>query len=170
VIIAHPDEAVRKDGIQEAALNPAMNRELWEKYHNDLPSDSNLRWELTHNRGFTETGATEFIPVYRATIAFAQLASHVPGSKDHSDPQVDLENDDDGTGDGGQETGRSDKSERKNQRPPTATKSYAIPLIDMGVLTVAGDFPITQRDWNQFKAVLEAMRPGLVRDDSVTTE
>ena len=70
-ILSHPEEEKRKAGIREAALRPAMHRELWDKYHVDLPSDSNLRWELTHDRGFTETGATEFIRVYKATVQFA---------------------------------------------------------------------------------------------------
>src|SRR5258706_2171033 len=165
VILAHPDEAVRKKAIQEAALKPAMNRELWEKYQNDLPSDRNLRWELTHGRGFTETGAGEFIPVYRATIAFAQLASHVPDSNGDSDFQGDVENDDHGI----READRSDNPQSRVQHSSTTTKSYAIPLIDTDAVTVVGDFPITQRDWEQFKTVLEAMKPGLVQQPAPAT-
>src|SRR6266566_2450697 len=73
VILVHPDEVKRKAAIREAALRPPTHREMWEKYHNHLPSEQNLLWELTRDRGFTETGAKEFIPIYRATIAFAQL-------------------------------------------------------------------------------------------------
>ncbi len=167
VILAHPDEAMRKAAIQEAALKPAMHRELWEKYQQDLPSDSNLRWELTHNRGFTETGASEFIPVYRATIAFAQLATHVPDSSDDLGEQ-DIERQD---GDGHVDNGPDDRKS-KNQAPPSTppTRSYAIPLIEDGAVMVEGEFPITERDWGQFIAVLTAMKPGLVRTDAVIAD
>jgi hypothetical protein len=32
------------------------------------------------------------------------------------------------------------------------------------VIIVEGEFPITERDWDQFLAVLTAMKPGLVAD------
>jgi hypothetical protein len=50
------------------------------------------------------------------------------------------------------------------------TKSYAIPLIETRAVTVEGEFPITERDWTQFMAVLTVMKPGLVRDDSPVTD
>jgi hypothetical protein len=46
---------------------------MWDKHHLDLPSEQNLLWELTRDRGFTDRGATEFIRSYKATIAFAKL-------------------------------------------------------------------------------------------------
>jgi hypothetical protein len=162
VILAHPDEAMRKAAIREAALNPAMHQELWDKYHQDLPSDSNLHWELTHDRGFTETGASEFIPVYRATIAFAQLASHVPEPTQGSDNQ-DVGGHDD-----------SDQPEREPVRQRSAstgtTRSYAIPLIEGGAVVVEGQFPISEQDWHQFTTVLNAMKPGLVKGNAATTD
>jgi hypothetical protein len=168
VILVHPDEALRRNAIQEAALKPAMHRELWEKYKQDLPSDSNLHWELTHDRGFTETGASEFIPVYRATVAFAQLASHVPDPLDDPDEQEDAERQDHQTGDDDSRTYL--QSGRKAHDKRTTTKSWAIPLIDSAAITIEGAFPITERDWQQFKVVLEVMKPALVRDESAIAD
>jgi hypothetical protein len=166
VILAHPDEALRKAAIQEAALKPAMHRELWEKYHLDLPSDSNLRWELTHDRGFTETGASEFMRVYRATIGFAQLTSDAPGPAAGSDE--DEPADDDlvlSAYNAPHPSGRSGP-------PPSllrSTTSYRIPLISGGAVDLDGMFPLTEQDWDHFIRVLTAMKPGLVRDDAVAT-
>lgn len=165
VILENPDEEKRKAAIREAALRPSIHREMWEKYHDDdLPSEQNLLWELTRNRGFTERGAGEFMPVYRATIAFAQLgdAHRSPRPAPTLDPQEaaddrDLEDD--------YQDNRQERSSTGQRRQPgETTKSYAIPLIDNGAVVVEGNFPITERDWNQFVAVLTAMKPGLVAE------
>lgn len=162
VILIHPDEARRREAIQEAALRPAIHRELWDKYHDHLPSDQSLQWELTRDRGFTETGASEFIPVYRATIAFAQLGDAYRTSE--PEPKRDTEQeqvgDDRGNDDGHSQPDRLSIQQRR--QPGETAKSYAIPLIDNGAVVVEGQFPITERDWNQFIAVLTAMKPGLV--------
>jgi hypothetical protein len=167
VILMNPDEAKQKEAIQEAALRPAIHQEMWEKYHNDLPSERNLLWELTRDRGFTERGAGEFIRVYRATIAFAQLEDD-NGASEPEATQAPLVFQDDRD---------DDNEDRRPERPSTrerrgaadTAKSYNIPLIDNGAIVVEGQFPVTERDWNQFIAVLTAMKPGLVAtlpDDS----
>lgn len=167
IILVHPEEAERKEAIREAALRPAIHREMWDKYHDHLPSDQNLLWELTRDRGFTETGASEFVPVYRATIAFAQLgdADRTSEPAPTLDTQEVEEDRDDDDGDSQPER---PSTKQRHQAGETA-KSYAIPLIDNGAVVVEGQFPITERDWNQFIAVLTAMKPGLVAalpDDS----
>jgi hypothetical protein len=168
VVLQHPDEATRRAAIRQAALRPAVHRELWEKYRDQLPSDSNLRWELTHERGFTETGAAEFIPVYRATIAFARLASDEPVPSldglrgDDEDPEVTDDAGDPPVSDA-QRLGTGSR-----QGPSPLTRSYSIPLIGGGVIEVAGAFPVTENDWEQFMAVLTAMKPGLVRVETMS--
>jgi len=161
VILVHPDEDSRRLAIREAALLPPVHRELWEKYGDQLPSDSTLKWELTHDRGFTQTGAAEFIPVYRATIAYARLASDEPRlvASAVRDDDLDAPEDDDGPH-------ASDGPRHASGSNPVLTSSlirtYSVPLVSGGVIQVSGEFPITESDWEQFMAVLAAMRPGLV--------
>lgn len=38
-----------------------------------------------------------------------------------------------------------------------------IPLAGGGQITIDGPFKLAEQDWNQFMAVLQAMKPGLVR-------
>jgi hypothetical protein len=76
-ILENPDPRTRDEALRWAALSPSIHRELWEKYGNAPPSDVNLKWMLTRERGFTETGAAEFIRVYKDTVAYAQLDSTV---------------------------------------------------------------------------------------------
>jgi hypothetical protein len=160
-ILSNPDETKQKEAIQEAALRPAIHREMWDKYHLDLPSNNTLLWELTRSRGFTERGANEFLRVYRATLAFAQLedADRPPRPSATRDvPEIEDDDPYENTDDS--------QPERPSdwQRHPSGekAKSYPIPLIDNGVVVVEGEFPITIRDWDQFIAVLQAMKPGLV--------
>jgi hypothetical protein len=173
VILAHPDEAEREAAIRRAALQPAIHREMWEKYGEDLPPDETLYWELTQTRSFTETGAKEFIPVYRATVAFAQLASLSPAElPGFSDQAVDRS---DGNYAEAQPehtlrpsgatlsgTGSMFIGVQGHQGHAETTRSFPIPLVGGGVVVVEGEFPLTERDWSQFIAVLNAMKPGLV--------
>lgn len=40
--------------------------------------------------------------------------------------------------------------------------SYTIPLMGGAAVVVEGEFPISEQEWAQFLAVLNAMKPGLV--------
>lgn len=160
VILVHPDTAARKAAIQDAALRPAIHREMWDKYHNDLPSDTNLLWELTHDRGFTETGAAEFVREYRSTISFAQLQD-APDDR----PLLGAEDSGHAFDEVPDEEHEPESHTHSLGRPSSVNRSYAVPLIDSGSVVVEGQFPITERDWNQFIAVLTAMKPGLVKAD-----
>src|SRR5579859_174025 len=44
-ILMNPDRAKQAEAIRQAALRPAGYKEMWEKYHLDLPSDQSLLWE-----------------------------------------------------------------------------------------------------------------------------
>jgi hypothetical protein len=159
-ILSNPDETRRTEAIKEAALRPAIYREMWDTYHLDLPSDQTLRWELTRDRGFTERGATEFIRAYKATITFAQLEDPSRAAEPAATPDTQRVEDhrDEGTGDSQPER----PTDRQRHPAGEKARSYAIPLIDNGAVVVEGQFPITERDWEQFMGVLNAMKRGLV--------
>lgn len=164
-ILSNPDKQARRAAIQEAALKPAIHRELWDKYGAELPSDETLKWELTREREqrFTETGADEFIPEYRQTLAFAEL----PGTDSVGTQIPDVQSEDDG-----------DESESVPPEPPPPTKRHPVrrsggmsesgiltipvPVIGGPPITIEGEFPVSEVAWTQFIAVLQAMKPGLV--------
>lgn len=179
-ILNHPSSDARQEAIKTAALLPAIHREMWDQYGTDLPSDSNILWRLTRERGFTDTGAREFIREWRDTISFAKL-----GSEDavallvSSEPEPQLE-----------ETHGSDTRQRSvlleraleskalfdartheetAQRdsetliaPAPGMIAVPIPLPGGGSITVQAAFPITEANWIYWQAVLAAMKPGLV--------
>jgi hypothetical protein len=63
----------RVRAIHRAALTPKIHAELWKSFDEKLPSDENLRHELVRKRGFTPSGAEDFITQFRSTLAFARL-------------------------------------------------------------------------------------------------
>src|ERR1700748_2267930 len=80
-ILNHPSSDARAEAIRNAALLPPIHREIWDEYGTSLPSDANLVWRLTRERGFTESGAKEFIREWRETMEFAGLEDlHQPES------------------------------------------------------------------------------------------
>lgn len=168
-ILANPDPGARRAAIQEAALRPAIHREMWAEFGPDLPSDEALRWELTRERSFTETGAAEFIRSYKATVAFAHLAAG------RVEPvQVAVQDTVQGSiQDVVQDEANDDKPSHMDSFPATfapskpmqtsaSSRAFPIPLIGGGIVTVEGDFPLSEQDWSHFITVLNAMKPGLV--------
>lgn len=138
--------------IREAALKPLVYRDLWTRYQGDLPSDATIKHELIFDKGFSERGATEFIGPFRDTIAFAQLSGRPS--------ELDIEDD------GEQAEPSGDPKAPVERTPPgighADTPEIQIPLAPGQFATIRARFPLSHGEWNQFFAVLEAMKPALV--------
>jgi hypothetical protein len=153
-----PDESIRA-----AALMPRIHRELYEKYGPSLPSDASLKHELVMTRGFTESGADDFIDEFRKTLVFAQLdktpsvaapeaTSAGPVARDVTLDLIATE--------------------------PTAlpassipgSRTFPIPLPGGTSVAISGKFPISEDAWQQLLRVLDAMKPGLVAASSRAPE
>jgi hypothetical protein len=73
ILDERPDSPERDALIQKVALLPKVHAELWEKWGKDLPPDIEIVTELTLERGFSQSGANEFVTEYKETLAFANL-------------------------------------------------------------------------------------------------
>ena len=164
-ILLNPDADERLTALKQAALRPSIHRELWDKYGAHPPSEANLRWELTQERAFTERGASEFIPQYLSTISFAKL------TEDDSVQELTDEGDNatgDATGDSIEDVSYRQPGQR--QRPQRQQKmsddstTYAVPVAVGSNVMIEGRFPLSEREWTQFMAVLNAMKPALVSE------
>ena len=158
------DASERTEAIRQVALKPDIHAELWKKYAGQLPSDPNLRFHLTRERGFTERGADEFIGEFRRTIAFAGLdPSH--SLSDETDDKM-----------GGEEAPPMSTSQQADievpagrvgltgQKPSVSVQFREVPIPIQGSAWPAlkAAFPLTEEAWAQMIAVLQAMKPGLV--------
>jgi hypothetical protein len=180
-ILNHPSTDAKAEAIKQAALNPPIHREMWDEYGVDLPSDANLEWRLTRDRGFTETGAREFIKEYRETITFAEL-----GEDDAFKADLGLADSDAPEFDADAEPSRFQQSAASGRQyveqltgegtlsasmplmqNASVLQQYPIPIARQGrpPVTISGAFPLSSDEWDRFKAVLEAMKPVLVDDE-----
>lgn len=153
----------RLRAIRDAALAPRIHRELWERYQGTLPSDTSLRRHLLIDRRFTESAADDFIPQFRKTVAFANLETAGTVSQDAEDsepseqdqtltplPIIDAEHEK-----------RSDEASRGE--PQQTQRTIQVPYSTTGWALVQAKFPMDEREWEQMLAVLQAMKPGLVK-------
>ncbi len=156
-ILLNPDPA---EAIREAALTPPIHRELWEQYHGVLPSDKNLRYELKRNRRFTDRGVDEFISQFRRTVAYAGLDRAASVDRQGA-PEVEAPS---------PREGAVTMSSPQTSGPAVAAAgipgviTIPIPLVDSTRVQIAGEFPISEAAWKQLLAVLDAMKPGLVKN------
>lgn len=75
-IIRDPREisSERDLSIRQAALNPPIHREVYEKYRGLPPSDEAFKAHLLMDRGFKDEAVNEFIREFMATMSFAKIS------------------------------------------------------------------------------------------------
>jgi hypothetical protein len=150
--------------IQEAAISPSIHNDLWQKYGASLPSDETLRFELRHDRNFTEAGVAEFIPQYKRTLDFARL-----GERGKLSEEAEDKTEDEGEGLMTSSTTFSEaptkpkKGEHESRR---ASRIIQLPISPSEWAALQAPFPLTEGQWKQMLAVLEAMKPALIRTEN----
>jgi hypothetical protein len=164
-ILEHPDANERQAAVRQAALLPSVHQDMWQRYGLDLPSEDNLRWFLTRDRGFSENGAKDFIREYRATVEFAQLEPDEDGEDLSQKPAVRETATPSSPGHGTSQGSSSSGSDREygRQEMGTSTPPITFPLASGKTVSVSGLVDLTEADWTQFIAVLNALKPSLVK-------
>ena len=149
----------RDELIRAAALTPEIHSQLWKEYNGHLPSDENLRHNLRLEKGFSDTGADEFIKEFRSTIAFANLdkSTESPYIDDEENAQQEELKD--------QQEGKSTPTKSSDQKvlvPPsiiaksgTEMRTYPITFLDgtQGSFTIP--LPMSKEDWIRMKKQLD---------------
>ena len=156
LVLREPTVPEWENAIRTAALEPEIFREISESWAE--ASDDALRTHLIRDKSFTQEGASRLISSFRATVAYAKL-----DGSGHARAEEEGDQEDDGLASasfaGGPERGRGGGA-RAVQLPISATK--------WAVLQAA--FPLTDAEWTQMIAVLEAMKPALVAQAGLNTE
>jgi hypothetical protein len=66
-------EEIKREIVKAAAIRPKQIFKFWEEWGTDRPADPACLDDLVLKNGFSEGGAREFLKVYDATIAYAEL-------------------------------------------------------------------------------------------------
>jgi hypothetical protein len=176
------DSARWRELVREAALRPKIHRQVMDYFEGALPDDRIMLRYLLFELGFhDEATARDFIKRLRATVEFAGVEHYAvreapvaAGREDeseapHSEPSSpayirtastaspsDLAIERDLAG--------SVAAHLRGERDRTQVQ---IPYSHDRWATLHAAFPITEREWDAMIAMLQAMKPGLVRNESV---
>jgi len=178
-ILTAPADVVAEE-LRTAALEPTMNRLIWERYGAHTGSPEAFRWHLISDLGFSDTGAREFAKQYEATIRFAGLddedsPAQAEGTDLTGEPH-DAEPEDAPSAPVGPtsdvwHTQSGQRVEVPVHQAPSAVRMsrHAIPLVGGKQVILEGEFPLSEAAWQGFLAVLQAFKPGLVEAEGATT-
>ena len=178
ILLSPEDSKERLAAIQEAALNPPIHAALWEKYGKDLPSPVNLKMQLLR-QNFLHNAADELVQEYQNTLAFAKLLesdSISVGEEDKtSTKKPDLVDSFDSFSElpatpFGQATKDMISRTEEPQVSEPEPRIIQLPLSKGRWAALQASFPMTEDDWRQMLAVLDAMKLGLVTADTANGE
>ncbi len=155
------DSSERGGFVREAALKPAIHRELWEEFQREgsVPSDANLAHKLRFQRNFTDRAIREFIPQFRGTLTFAKLID-ADGTLDSGADKLHRE----GEANVNSAT-MSPQHTGGSNTPPPGLSALQIPLAPGEYATLQAAFPLTEAKWKQLEAVLSVFKSGLIAPD-----
>lgn len=170
IITAENDED-RRTRLRQAALKPPVHAMLWERYQSRLPSDQSLQLFLTRERNFTPSGASELVSEWKRTMAYAGLTDEggtVPSDagfsaengnrneEPHVTPPPVMDRD--------QAQDRAPRDPQQESKGPQRSKrTIQVPYSPNAWALLEASFPMTEQEWDQMVAVLQAMKLGLVQ-------
>jgi len=168
------DSANWRDGIRRAALSPDIHAALWTKYDGKLPPDSVIRPYLVIELGFSDSAAKELMREFRNTIEFANLTSAEAGAtlpKDEHEDASAITNESAEPSMTAPVITSIEPQEHPaapsggSPSPSTRERTIQVPYSPGGWALLKAEFPMSQAEWGQMLAVLDAMKPSLVVDD-----
>lgn len=165
-IVTAESEDARRLPIRRAALRPKIHHELWSKYGARLPSDQSIELFLMRERNFTPSGASELVSEWKRTMAFATL-THASANLSTDDGDTNAEHvlkSEDGSTMTPPPTIDRERKDPPSDPSPQARPQRAIqvPYSPTEWALVQASFPLSEGEWQQLLAVLQAMKLGLV--------
>jgi hypothetical protein len=145
ILLAPNDSQERSKALRDAALDPPIFKEIWEKYSGHLPSDQNLRYYLEKDRGFNKNAVEGVVKALRATVQFAG----VDGSRMDWTPQYG---------------GAAGPSGELLQSPPPETPLIPLTIPDARNVRLIQIPRMSSKAFELFKKQLDLFRSVIVTD------
>ena len=168
-----PDSPEKASKLKEAALKPAIHREMWDKYQGAIPGDTTLRVYLRRDKEFGDKAANDLITEFRETIAYANL-----GETDSISPSNTDKTEQDGEFTMAQTPTitppspglqQEDPAEKlKSGSPTRVNRTVQIPLTGAPWVLLQVPYPMTDDNWEEMQAQLLLLKKPLttpVEDD-----
>lgn len=162
-----PDSPARTTKLKEAALAPAIHREMWDKYQGAIPGDVTLRVYLRRDRGFGDAAANDLIKEFRETIAYANLSQ-----TDSISPTVEDKIKPDGEGEMAQPLTIDQTSEANARAEKTqdgtktrVNRTVQIPLTNAPWVLLQVPYPMTDANWDEMQKQLDLLKKPLTTPD-----
>jgi hypothetical protein len=144
---------------RRAALMPTAHDELWTKYDGELPDDRVIVPYLVFEKKFSEGAASELLTEFRRTLEFAGVAPQDDTLSRDADDK--LENAEPvltpPTLDQPPKLHQDPLADRKKRE----SRTIQVPYSPTEWAMVQAPFPLSESQWEQMIAVLNAMKPGL---------
>ncbi|MCC6268533.1 MAG: hypothetical protein IT300_13255 [Dehalococcoidia bacterium] len=159
IVLRSPDSSERITLVKEAALRPAIHRDLWERFGPCPPDDLVIRDYLVVDRKFNQSAVAEFIAEYRETLAFAGLIG---------DGTVETEADDSIDGDFGEEPPMASQTALVPTRQaaaqrytpaPTLGDGVRLPLFNKALVTINWEQRLSVKEWEAMADAIKALGP-----------
>jgi len=146
----------RRELLRQAALQPRIHAELWNRYGAEQPSDSTLRYEL-RKMEYSDEAAQKLTAEWRRTFEYVNLGeeSCVPQADQEASPAANPVF----------PTATTPATGQQRTQATQAGQSVQLPIAPGKYATLSGPFPVTEAEWRQMVAILEVMRVGLIRPD-----
>jgi hypothetical protein len=171
--------------VRDAAVRPKIHRDVLAAFDGTLPHDSIVEAYLLFDLQFSDDAARDFVKKLRRTLEFAGVdtgdggsdsSAPVPGAVSGSVPRR-VEVRAYGGGDAVEHAPAVGSATGAGQRQLVEKLARAdlgehdrtqvqIPYSHDRWATLHAAFPVTEREWDAMIAMLRAMKPGLVRDES----
>lgn len=164
LVVYEDDQDVWAAAARMAAMIPAIHRELWTNYRGDLPADSVIEGYLVLTRGFAKATAQELVREFRRTLDFARIE---PGELfdfgDEGDEPIMTDDHSELAPSALSTLPPATSSARLRTSPKVdgAPLPVNVNLSDNGWATLQISSRLTEVQWKQLMAVLDAMKPGL---------
>lgn len=138
------------EALQEAALNPSIHKELWDKWSGNIPSDQTIGAYLLLHRDtgkFAEASVEGFISQFRTTVFFANLQKNDAMFEHVEDKIIPL------------------KEKTMLNPPKDTTNNKDINMLDIPIPfeeatgRVIIPYPLSIKGWDMLDAILKAYKP-----------
>lgn len=166
------DSPERQKAIERAALNPEIYRQLWREWGPNLPSGTEMEYQLVRKGNFNPNTVRDFISDFRRTIEFANLRESgiMDGERGGGSGSDDGEDADDGDGlppiDPPSGERKMPEIENKKARPWDLT----IPLVSGGQAVLRAPIPMTEEDYELLTSMLQTTLKNMKKAITKSTE